>query len=207
MKSLLARSLAELPSRHPPVWLLGLCNFTLGAYYAVMLQTVPQLLSADGVPQPAIAQVTAIGMVPSFCSFFVSPILDWRYTRRAYAIALALLTGGALLAMLALLHDMTRLATFMFIGAGAVTLYQAALGGWLASILAPEEKGRLGAWLTVANVAGGGVTAATAIVVLRQLPYAVGVAMLAALPARASSAFSLDSHAAGGSSIGDREFS
>jgi MFS transporter, PAT family, beta-lactamase induction signal transducer AmpG len=109
------------------VWLPGLCNFTLGAYYAVMLQTVPQLLSADGVPQPTIAQVTAIGMVPSFCSFFVSPILDWRYTRRAYAIALALLPGGALLAMLALLHDMTRLATFMFIGAGAVTLYQAAL--------------------------------------------------------------------------------
>jgi MFS transporter, PAT family, beta-lactamase induction signal transducer AmpG len=166
--------------KHPPVWLLGLCNFTFGAYYAVMLQTVPQLLSADGVPQPTIAQVTAIGMIPSFCSFFLSPILDWRFTRRAYAIALALLTGGALLAMLASLHDMTRLATFMFVGAGTVTLYQAALGGWLASILAPEEKGRLGAWLTVANVAGGGVTAAIAIVVLRELPFAVGVAMLAA---------------------------
>lgn len=123
--------------KHPPVWLLGLCNFTFGAYFAVMLQTVPQLLSADGVPQPTIARVTAIGMIPSFCSFFLSPILDWRFTRRAYAIALALLNGGALLAMLASLHDMTRLATFMFVGAGTINLYQAALGGWLASIVAP----------------------------------------------------------------------
>ena len=64
--------------RRPPVWLLGLCNFPFGAYFAVMLLTVPQMLAASGVPEPKIASVTAIGLIPSFCSFFLSPILDWR---------------------------------------------------------------------------------------------------------------------------------
>src|SRR5439155_22755443 len=45
-----------------PVWLLGLCNFPLGAYFAVMLLTVPQMLAANAVPQPTIASVTAIGL-------------------------------------------------------------------------------------------------------------------------------------------------
>src|SRR4051812_14628589 len=121
--------------RHPPVWLLGLCNFPLGAYFAVMLQTVPQLLAANGVPQPTIAQVTAVGLIPTFCSFFFSPILDWRFTRRAYAIALALLTGASLVAALASIDELALLTASMFVGAATVNLYQAALGGWLASIL------------------------------------------------------------------------
>jgi len=167
--------------RRPPVWLLGLCNFPLGAYFAVMLYTVPQMLASAGVPEPRIASVTAIGLIPSFCSFFLSPILDWRFTRRAYAVVLAFLTASALFAALTALRELTLLTAFMFVGAATVSLYQAALGGWVGSVVGPEKKGRLGAWLTVGNVAGGGLTAVIAIVVLRRLPFELGAALLALL--------------------------
>jgi MFS transporter, PAT family, beta-lactamase induction signal transducer AmpG len=167
--------------RRLPVWLLGLCNFPLGAYFAVMLLTVPQMLAAAGVPEPKIASVTAIGLIPSFCSFFLSPILDWRFTRRTYAVVLAFLTASALVAALTELRELTLLTAFMFVGTATVNLYQAALGGWLGSVVFPEEKGRLGAWFTVGNVAGGGLTASIAIVVLRRLPFELGVALLGLL--------------------------
>jgi len=154
----------------------------LGAYFAVMLLTVPQMLAANAVPQPTIASVTAIGLIPSFCSFLLSPILDWRFTRRAYVILLACLTVSALIAGLASLRDLTRLTAFMFVGTATVNLYQAALGGWFGSVINPEDRGRLGAWFTVGNVAGGGLTATIAIVVLRRLPFELGVAPASRTP-------------------------
>src|SRR3954451_1044834 len=113
--------------RLPPVWLLGLCNLPLGAFWAVMLLTVPQLLAANRVPESRIASVTAIGLIPSFCSFLLSPILDWRFTRRAFATVLLVLTVGALVAVLKSLSNLTLLTAFMFLGGATVNLYQAAL--------------------------------------------------------------------------------
>ena len=75
------------------VWLMGLCYFTYGCFWAVTLVTVPQLLAANHVAEPQIASVTAIAMVPGFCSFLLSPILDWRFRRRSYAILLAGMTA------------------------------------------------------------------------------------------------------------------
>jgi hypothetical protein len=45
--------------------------------------------------EPQIASVPSIGMIPSFSAFLVSPIVDWRVTRRAYAGAFALLAVAA----------------------------------------------------------------------------------------------------------------
>jgi PAT family beta-lactamase induction signal transducer AmpG len=167
--------------RLPPVWLLGLCNVPFGAYFAVMLLTIPQLLAAGSVPEPAIAAVTAIGLIPSFCSFFASPILDWRFTRRAYATVLMLLTVAMLVGALQSVHELTRLTVFLLVGSGTVNLYLAAIGGWFGSIVRPEQAGTLGAWITVGNVAGGGITAAVGITVLRTLPYALGVCVIAGI--------------------------
>jgi MFS transporter, PAT family, beta-lactamase induction signal transducer AmpG len=165
----------------PPVWLLGLCNFPLGAFFAVMLYTMPQLLAANGVPQPTISSVTAVGLIPSFSSFFLSPILDWRFTRRRYAVLLAMITACALIVALASLHELSRLAAAMFVGAATVNLYQAAVGGWFGSVVSPSQKGRLGAWFAIANVSGGGLTAAIAIAILRKWPFEFSAVLLAAL--------------------------
>jgi PAT family beta-lactamase induction signal transducer AmpG len=60
----------------------GLGSLPFGLYGGVMLATIPQLLAAQGVPQPEIASVTAIGLSPGFFYFFASPILDVRFSRK-----------------------------------------------------------------------------------------------------------------------------
>ena len=160
---------------------MGLCNLPLGAYGAVMLVTLPQLLAANGVPEPKIASVTAIGLIPSFCAFLLAPILDWRFSRRFYAIVFAGLAALLLVAALVSIHKLELLTVFLFLGMTAVILYVAAIGGWFGSLISAEDKSRLGAWFAVANMGGGGLTALTAIILLRGLPFGVGEALLALL--------------------------
>jgi PAT family beta-lactamase induction signal transducer AmpG len=143
-----------------------------------MLITMPQLLAGNGVPEPRIASITAIGLIPSFCSFLLSPILDWRFRRRSYAIIFAGLAALMSFASLMFIHQLRLLTLLLFIGATAITLYGAAIGGWLGSLTSPENKSRLGAWLAVGNVGGGGLTAVIGIFLLRDLPFDLGAALL-----------------------------
>src|SRR5215471_19079293 len=109
-----------------PVRLMGLCNFTYGSFWAVTLATLPQLLAANHVSEPQIASVTAIAMVPSFCSFLLSPLLDWRFRRRSYAIFFAGMTAVMLFAALTFIGQLRLLTLFLFVGGAAATLYGAA---------------------------------------------------------------------------------
>jgi PAT family beta-lactamase induction signal transducer AmpG len=165
----------------PPVWLLGLCNLPLGITGAVMLMTAPQLLAANGVPEPQIASITAIALLPGFCSFLVAPLLDWRFSRRSYAILLAVVAATMQFVALMFIRNLEALTLFLFAGFFAVQLNVAAIGGWFATITRVEDKGALGAWLNVGNGVGFGVTSIVAIFLLRDLPYAVGAAILSLL--------------------------
>jgi len=153
--------------RLPPIWLMGFCNFLQGANGAVMLIAVPQLLAAMRVPEPRISLIVAIGLLPSVTSFVFAPILDWRISRRSYAILLAALAALFQLLALAFVRDLVWLTVFLFLTYTAVMLYVAATGGWLAGLTGVDEKNRLGAWLTVWNVGGGGVVALFAVTLLR----------------------------------------
>ena len=85
--------MAQPARKLPPVWLMGLANLPWGIHGAVALITVPQLLASRHVPEPQIASVTAFAMIPTFCGFLLSPILDVRFSRRFYAFAFALTTA------------------------------------------------------------------------------------------------------------------
>ena len=72
-------------SRHRvPVWLVGLTNLSYGLYGGVVAFAVPQLLADRHVPEATIAGLTAVAVSPGFWSFFLSPILDVRFSRRWY---------------------------------------------------------------------------------------------------------------------------
>ncbi|HEY2069999.1 MAG TPA: MFS transporter [Rhizomicrobium sp.] len=165
----------------PPIWLLGLCNLPLGLYGAVMLMTLPQILAANAVPEPRIASITAIGLLPGFCSFLVAPLLDWRFSRRTYAIAFTVIAAVLQFAALMFVRNLEVLTVCLFVGMFAVQLNVAAIGGWFATLTPVEKKGSLGAWLNVGNGLGFGVTAIIAIFLLRDLPYAVGAVILSLL--------------------------
>ncbi len=161
-----------------PVWLMGLCNLPFGMYGAVMFMTLPQLLAAEGVPEPAVASATAFGIIPGFCSFLLSPVLDVFVSRRLYAYLFGLMTVVCMFTALFATSNLTLLALCLFVGFFAVVMFNSALGGWLGSLVPPEEESRLGAWFSIANSGGFGITAMVAIPLLRWLPYTTGAVAL-----------------------------
>jgi PAT family beta-lactamase induction signal transducer AmpG len=157
---------------------MGLSNLPFGLYGGVMLATIPQLLAAQGVPQPEIASVTAIGLSPGFFYFFASPILDVRFSRKLYAYVFGFLTALMLFAALMSTANLTLLGVFLFSGQFAATLYSSAIGGWLGSLVRSEDEARLGAWFAIGNFAGYGATAMVGILLLRSFPFAAGAGLL-----------------------------
>ena len=144
------------------------------------LFVVPQLLAADHVPEARIAGITALSLFASLASFPLTPILDWRYSRRSYAIALSII--AAVFNAFALLntHNLEALGYLLFGAQLATQLCINAAGGWFGAITAPERKNALGAWMAVANISGFGVVAMGAVPLLRALPSPLGPILLAA---------------------------
>ncbi|CAN5368288.1 hypothetical protein BH09PSE2_BH09PSE2_01890 [soil metagenome] len=167
--------------RLPPIWLLGMANLPYGFFGAVVLLTVPQLLAARHVPEAQIASVTAFALVPGFCGFLLAPMLDVRFSRRTYAVALAALSVVLLALGLQSLDDLPRLGGLLFAGYAAQILFTAAISGWLGSLVPTADDSRLGAWLNVSNISGFGVMAILGITLLRALPAVIGPIALGAI--------------------------
>ena len=164
-----------------PIWLMGLTNSPLGISGAVVLLITPQLLAAQHVPEPQIAQITGLALVPGFCAFLVAPILDVRLSRRSYTVLFSALTG--LFTFLALLEigNLAVLGWLLFAVIFAAQLSVSAAGGWLTSLVPKEDESKLGAWFVVGNIGGFGITSIIGIILLRDLPFALGAAILGVL--------------------------
>ncbi len=164
--------------RAPPAWALGLATLCNGAFSGVLVITVPQLLAARGVPELQIASISGLSFLPGAFNFLVAPILDVGLSRRVYAVIIAL--GLAVLTALSLnlLSDLPALAVAMFAANVCYYLYTPAVAGWFSQLLARNEEPVLGAWLSAASVAGFGSSSALAILLLRHLPFELGVAVI-----------------------------
>lgn len=164
----------------PSALIMGLTNIPYGAYGAVTLITVPQLLAARHVPEPTIAGITAAAMIPTFCGFLLAPILDVRFSRRSYALALGAVTAVVTFLALCRLDNLAQLGGLLIGGFLAAFLFSSALGGWLGSVVPPVESGRLAAGFTIGNIAGFGIGAILFITLLRAFPGPLGAAMVGA---------------------------
>lgn len=164
--------------RAPPAWALGLATLCNGAFSGVLVVTVPQLLAARGVPELQIASISGLSFLPGAFNFLVAPVLDVGLSRRIYALILAL--GLAVLTALSLnlLSNLPALAVTMFAANVCYYLYTPAIAGWFAPLLARNEEPVLGSWMSAASVAGFGCSSAAAILLLRGLPYELGVAVI-----------------------------
>jgi PAT family beta-lactamase induction signal transducer AmpG len=138
---------------------MGLANLSYGLYGGVVAFAIPQLLSGRGVPESAIASLTAVSISPSFWAFLFSPTLDVRFSRRWYAVALALVAAATIVVAFLNLTHLGVLELLLTIGFFAAYLYQSALGGWLSTITTAEEEKTVSIWITVANVGGFGLMA------------------------------------------------
>lgn len=168
-----------MPSRHRvPVWLMALTNLSYGLYGGAVAFAVPQLLGNRHVPEGEIAGLTAVAFSPSFWSFLFSPVLDVRFSRRWYAMALALFSALTLVVAFLNLDRLAVLETVLTAGFFAAYLYQSAVGGWLSSITSGEEEKTVSVWMTIGNVGGFGVMAIGCNQIVRHLsPMAVALVL------------------------------
>ncbi len=162
----------------PPTWLMGMGFFPLGATGSIVVITVPQLMAANHVPEQKIAGITALVLTPTFLSFLLGPLLDWKFSRRAYAIVFSCLAAATQFLALLFIRDLVVVTALLIVMGFSISLCVAAVGGWFGNLTGPEQKSSLGAWFTVANLGAGGIIATVAIYLLRGLPYVVGDALL-----------------------------
>jgi len=164
-----------------PLWLMGLTNAPFGMYGGVLVISVPELLNARHVPEATISALTAITISPGMWSIVASPMLDVRFSRRWYSTVTVVVATVLLSLGLLCLHDVVLAGALLVTGFFAANLYQSALGGWLSSIIAPEERSTLSVWVTIANISGGGAMAVLAGEVMQRYSPVVAVMALGAV--------------------------
>lgn len=167
--------------RNLPVWLLGLTNLPLGVTGAVALLIAPQVLAARQVPETTIANVTALGLAGTFCFFLIAPVLDVQFTRRTYAIAMSILAAMLTFVAVMSFSNVGLLGLWLFLALLVANLNQAAIGGWFGSVLPKGNDAKLGAWFTIANSGGFGVTSILGIAIVHHQPLWLAATVLAAM--------------------------
>jgi MFS transporter, PAT family, beta-lactamase induction signal transducer AmpG len=170
-----------MPNRpRVPVWLMGLTNLSYGLYGGVIAFAVPQLLGNRQVPEAAIAGLSAAAFSPGFWAFLFSPVLDVRFSRRLYAVALASFASLTLVVAFLSLGHLALLEVVLTTGFFAAYLYQSAIGGWLSSITSAEEENLLSVWMTIGNVGGFSLMAIGCNQLVRHLSPVAAALVLAA---------------------------
>ena len=119
----------DQPRKLLPAWLLGLTNLPLGVTGGLTLLTLPQLLSSRHVPEPRIAALTTLALVPSFIVFLLGPVVDVKFRRRTYAAFATIVSAVATYAALLLSDRLEWLGGVMFVAMLGATLNSVAVGG------------------------------------------------------------------------------
>lgn len=159
---------------------MGLTNLVYGLYGGVVAFAIPQILGDRQVPEAAIAGLTAVAFSPGFWAFLFSPVLDVRFSRRWYAVALACVASFTLVVGFLNLDHLVLLETALTVGFFAAYLYQSAVGGWLSSITSGEEEKSISVWITIGNVGGFGIMAICCNQLVRHLSPLAAALVLAA---------------------------
>jgi MFS transporter, PAT family, beta-lactamase induction signal transducer AmpG len=162
----------------PPVWLMGMCNGTLGFSNGIVLFALPQLLAAGHVPESKIATITAVAFSPSFWSVFFAPILDVRFSRRWYATVLAAASAICTATSIFSLHHLFLLEILALLATATAILSSSAMGGWFSNITDHKDKNILSKWMNISLICGIGVTSMLGGQLFRHLPMALAAVLV-----------------------------
>jgi PAT family beta-lactamase induction signal transducer AmpG len=161
-----------------PIWLMGMSNLSFGLYAGFITLSLPQLLAAQHVPEARIAAITATVFSGGIWVFLLGPMLDVRFSRRAYATFFAALAGLCLTLSLLYRNHLALLEVLMLLGFASAQLCTNALGGWLATIVHHRDESKLSSWTWAATFAGNGLMAILAGELVRALPLQLAAPLL-----------------------------
>ena len=158
-----------------PIWLMGMAMLPFGMLSGLTLFTVPQLLAEAHVPE---ARIAALASSPMFWAFLVCPILDVRFSRRAYAIVCTVIAAALTPLAMLNIHHLALLGGLLLVANFSAMCMGNALGGWFSTVIERADESRLSAWMTVGNVAGFGLLVAVVIDLIHALTLPVAAIVL-----------------------------
>lgn len=142
----------------PPPWLLGVIAMPYGSFNGVVAVGLPYLLRKQGIGVERIAAIAALVQAPAIWYVLWAPMVDIKFRRRSWIVALSIISGVATAAALRLTAaGSIRLATGTFVIASVFNQpVSSALGGLVAAVMPRDERGRA-AGFTQAGILGAGV--------------------------------------------------
>lgn len=146
------------PRKIPALWILSLPVLTFGMVFGFTVVTLPQMLAAQGVPGGHIAEAVAIITSPTFWGFLIGPVLDVRFRRRTWATMFGMIAATAVGFTVLYHSSLAMVEAVMLIGFISLALYNFAVGGWAGALIQKDQDSKLGAWNTVFNTGGGGLS-------------------------------------------------
>jgi PAT family beta-lactamase induction signal transducer AmpG len=160
---------------------MGLAIAPLGFYFGFISTAMPILLSAKGVSVDEISKVSFAGFSPSFWAFVLCPILDVRFSKRAYALVFAAIAALCLGACTLLTGNLTIFTLVLTAGCTAAVMFGNAHAGWMPDVIRDTHYSQVGGTSNIANLGAAGAFAALAIAVVRSMPAAIAACLLAAV--------------------------
>jgi PAT family beta-lactamase induction signal transducer AmpG len=144
----------------PPAWLLGVMAMPYGSFNGLVALGLPYLLRKQGIGVERIAAIAALVQAPAIWYVLWAPMVDIKFRRRTWIMALGIISGIAGAAALHLIGaGSIRLATGIFVVASAFNQpVSSAVGGLIAAVMPSDERGRA-AGFTQAGILGAGVAA------------------------------------------------
>ncbi|HEX7369629.1 MAG TPA: hypothetical protein VF284_05020 [Rhodanobacteraceae bacterium] len=164
-----------------PIWLMGMTMLPFGLFTGLTIIGLPQLLAEQHVAESRIAALTALVISPIFWAFLPCPILDVRFSRRSYAVVLAITTAALTTAALLSVHHVGVLAGLLTAGTLTAMMMGNALGGWFSTVVGHDEEAKISAWMVVGNTAGAGLMGMMAIPAIHHLPLPAAAVLLGAV--------------------------
>ena len=167
--------------RQLPPWAMGLAIAPLGFYFGFISTAMPILLSAKGVSVDEISKVSFVGFSPSFWAFVLCPILDVRFSKRAYALVFAAISAVCLGTCTLLTGNITIFTIVLTTGCTAAVMFGNAHGGWMPDVIRDKHYSQVGGTSNIANLGAAGAFAAVAVTVVRTMSIPAAAWLLAAL--------------------------
>jgi PAT family beta-lactamase induction signal transducer AmpG len=171
--------MARNAARRLPVWIMGLANCSTGFVYGFISTAMGILLVSRGVSVGRVGAISAIAFSPTFWAWLLAPVLDVRFTKKAYAYVFSALAATLLGVALLCIGNLELFTAFLTASCAAAVLYSNAVQSWAPDIVSAAEYDAMGGWFNVANLGAAGVFGALTIVAVRALPLPVAAAVLA----------------------------
>ncbi|HEY2853851.1 MAG TPA: MFS transporter [Gemmatimonadaceae bacterium] len=164
MRSVQSLEPAAPPTYRPtPAWLLGIMAMPYGSFNGVVAVGLPYLLRKQGISVDRIAAIAALVQAPAIWYVLWAPVVDIKFRRRTWIVALSVLSGVATAVALHLMEGGSiRLASGIFVVASVFNQpVSSAVGGLVAAVMPGASRGRAAGatqgGILAAGVAAGGL--------------------------------------------------